>query len=107
MIISDFNRLSRVMISDALRNLVPFVQFKKREKQPWRGVTLQAKSKSYKSPTLLKATLLHGCFLRFLNCTNGFKSCKTSHILNGLNHHSIIISYIRNLNPLVLKNIIS
>ena len=24
---------------DALRNLVPFVQFKKREKHPWRSVT--------------------------------------------------------------------
>ena len=22
----------------------------------------------------------HGCFSRFLNCTNGTKSCKTSHI---------------------------
>ena len=26
-------------ICDALRNLVPFVQFKKREKHPWRSVT--------------------------------------------------------------------
>ena len=25
--------------SDALRDLVPFVQFKKREKHPWRSVT--------------------------------------------------------------------
>ena len=25
---------------DALRNLVPFVQFKKREKHPWRSDTL-------------------------------------------------------------------
>ena len=24
---------------DAMRNLVPFVQFKKREKHPWRSVT--------------------------------------------------------------------
>ena len=24
---------------DALRNLVPFVQFKKREKHPWRSIT--------------------------------------------------------------------
>ena len=39
MIISDFNRLIRVMISDVLRSLVPFVQFKKCEKHPWRGVT--------------------------------------------------------------------
>ena len=26
--------------SDALRNLAPFVQFKKREKHPWKSVTL-------------------------------------------------------------------
>ena len=29
---------------------------------------------------LLKVTLLHGCFSRFLNCTNGTKSHNTSHI---------------------------
>ena len=28
------------MICDALRDLVPFVQFKKREKHPWRSGTL-------------------------------------------------------------------
>ena len=27
------------MIGDALRDLVPFVQFKKREKHPWRSAT--------------------------------------------------------------------
>ena len=32
------NRLSN--LSNALRDLVPFVQFKKREKHPWRSVTL-------------------------------------------------------------------
>ena len=30
-------------------------------------------------PTLLKLALLHGCFLRFLNCTNGTKSRNASH----------------------------
>ena len=30
---------------------------------------------------LLKVTLLHGCFSRFLNCTNGTKSRKASHIM--------------------------
>ena len=28
--------------------------------------------------TLLKVTLLHGCFSRFLNCTNDTKFCKVS-----------------------------
>ena len=31
--------------------------------------------------TLLKVTLLHGWFSRFLNCTNGTKSCKASSTL--------------------------
>ena len=33
-----------------------------------------------KPATLLKVTLLHGCFSRFLNCANGTKSRKASHI---------------------------
>ena len=48
-------------IDDALRNLVPFVQFKKHEKQPWRSATF-----SKEPAALLKGTLLHGCFSRFL-----------------------------------------
>ena len=33
-----------------------------------------------KPATLLKVTLLHECFSRFLNCTNCIKLRKTSHI---------------------------
>ena len=33
-----------------------------------------------KYATLLKLTLLHGCFSRFLNCTNATKSRNASHI---------------------------
>ena len=63
-----------IFFCDALRDLVPFVQFKKREKHPWMSVTF---SKMAGQPaTLLKVTLLHGCFSRFLNCTNGTKSRK-------------------------------
>ena len=51
-------------IYDALLDLVPFVQFKKREKNT-HGT---------------KLTLLHGCFSRFLNCTNGTKSRNAPHI---------------------------
>ena len=32
------------------------------------------------SATLLRVTLLHGCFLRFLDCTNGTKLRNASHI---------------------------
>ena len=34
-----------------------------------------------KPATLLEVTLLHGCFSSFLNCTNGNKSHKASHIV--------------------------
>ena len=33
--------------------------------------------------TLLKVTLLHGCFSRFLNCTNGTKSRNASRMVFG------------------------
>ena len=34
-----FIRLNQILSGDALHDLVPFVQFKKREKHPWRNVT--------------------------------------------------------------------
>ena len=58
-------------ICDALRDFVPFVKSKKREKHPWRSVTFSK---------VAKVTLLHGCFSHFLNCTNGTKSRKASHM---------------------------
>ena len=53
---------------DALHDLLPFKQLKKREQHPWRNDTFN----------LLKVTLLHGCFSRFLNCTNDTKSRNAS-----------------------------
>ena len=47
--------LEHMMICDALRNLVPFAQSKKREKHPWRSVTSNE----------VKVTLLHRCFFQF------------------------------------------
>ena len=44
----DMPVLEFVNICDVMRNLVPFVQFKKREKLPWRSVTFS------KIATLLK-----------------------------------------------------
>ena len=34
-----FILLSSLNLCDALQNLVPFAQFKKREKHPWRSIT--------------------------------------------------------------------
>ena len=49
--------------SDVLRDLVPTVQFEKREKHPWRSVTFSKVVKLQAKPaTLLKVTPLHGCF---------------------------------------------
>ena len=47
-------------IFDALHDLVPFVQFKEREKQPWGSDTF-----SLNLATLLKVSLVHGCFYLF------------------------------------------
>ena len=51
--------LTELLICDVLRDLVPFVPFK-------------------------KLTLLHGCFSRFLNWTNGTKSRNAPHITQQL-----------------------
>ena len=85
----DFNKdftlqkssiLKCIQICGALCNLVPFVQFKEREKQPWRSVNF-SKVAGFKPANLLKLTLLHGCFSWFLNSTNGTKSRNASHVM--------------------------
>ena len=67
-------------IFDVLCDLAPLLQFKKHEKHPWKSVTF-SKVSGFWPATLLKVTLLHGCFSHFLNCTNGTKSCNASHIV--------------------------
>ena len=47
--------------------LVPFVQFEKREKHQWRSV-------AFGKVAGFSSKLLHMCFSRFFNCTNGIKS---------------------------------
>ena len=64
-------------ICDALRDLLPFIQFKKREKHPWRSFTF-SKVAAKGHGGMVK--LFRGCFSRFLNCKNGTKSQKVSHI---------------------------
>ena len=70
---------------DALRDLVAFVHLYNLEnvKNTHGGVLLLVKLQAFsvpKSNIPPKVTFLHGCFSRFLNCTNGTKSHKTSHI---------------------------
>ena len=57
-------------ICEALPDLIPFVKFKKHEKHSWG------------SPTFSKAAgFSHMCFSRFLNCENGAKTGKITHIM--------------------------
>ena len=49
----------KIIVCGALRDLVPFVQFKKREKHPWRSVTFSTRSNT---PPCV--------FLRVLNFAN-------------------------------------
>ena len=45
--------IKKNIICDALRDLVPFVQFKKREKQPWMSVTFSNGTKLRNAPHLI------------------------------------------------------
>ena len=60
--------MTLIHICDALSDLVPFVQFKKCEKHPWRRVNFST-----------KINTLPWVFFTFLNCTNGTKSRNASH----------------------------
>ena len=81
---------------DALCNLVPFVQLKNRENIKGRILHLVKLQE-----TLLNVTLLYGCFLcLFLNCKNGAKTCKTSHIFSILKNHLQHNKMFMNLFPL-------
>ena len=58
--------LKKAFNCDALHELIPFTQFKKRKNHPWRTNTYPA--------TLLKVSLFLEHFSRFLNCANSTKS---------------------------------
>ena len=78
----NYSDLWKIIICDALRDLVPLVQFEKREKHSLRSVTFSkvAGNCTEKPVTLLKIPLVNRCFSRFLNCTKGSKSRKDSHL---------------------------
>ena len=80
-----------LLICDALHALVPFVQFENREKHLWRSVNLS--KVAGKPATLLKLTLLHGCFSCFLNCTNCTKSRNAPHFVAVKSLSKVIVEY--------------
>ena len=63
-------------IWDALRDLVPFVQFKKREKHPWRCVVFSKVA----ACNFTKSNTPPWVFSLFANCADGTKSRKASYI---------------------------
>ena len=59
-ILRSQENMKSISVCDVLRGLVPFAQFKKREKQPRKSVTFS------KFAILLKVAILHGSFSQFL-----------------------------------------
>ena len=72
------------MTCDALRDLLPFVQFKKREMHPWMSFTFSKVTGFY---NFTQTNTPSWVFYTFLNCTNGSKSLKASHIYLNWNSH--------------------
>ena len=77
------------------KNLMQACNFTKSNTHPWvfftffklykwyqiaQRITYMYYTYIFESATLLKVTLLHGCFSRFLNCTNGTKLHNASHM---------------------------
>ena len=65
------------LLTDDSCDFVPFAQFKKREKNPYRSVTF---SKDATWKMRLKITVVHGYFSHFLICINGTKLHQASYI---------------------------
>ena len=66
------NEIFKLNICDVLRDLELFVQFKNTHGRVLLLVKLQASAFA----TLLKVSLLYGCFSRFLSCKNATKCLK-------------------------------
>ena len=74
-IFNPFIPIFSCTICDALQDLVPFVQFEKREKHPWRSVTF-SKVPGFNMQLYWKQCSSVSFFSRFLNCRNGTKCIK-------------------------------
>ena len=57
----------------------------------------------YQAFSLLKITLLHGCFSRFLNCTNGTKLRRASHIFCSFMEKQCFFVNIINIEKFLFK----
>ena len=80
------------IICDALCDLVPFVQFKKREKHPWRSVNFsKVAGLKLKACNFTKSDTPPWVFFTFLNCAHGTKSRNAPHIISAIEstHHKM------------------
>ena len=71
-----------MFICGALRDLVPFLQFKKREKHPWRSANFS--NVASLACNFTKFNTPPWVFFTFLNCRNGTKSRNASHLVTKL-----------------------
>ena len=100
-------RLQRVTKSfftikcDALRDLVPLVQFKNREKHPWRSVNFSKVASWSLQVERFNLQINNGCFSRFLNCANGTKSRNAPQMFNPTFVVNINFKWGHLLDPLV------
>ena len=83
--------VEHIIICDVLRDLVPFVQFKKREKHPWRGTTFSKVCNLSKTLSSVFFTI--------------FKLCKWCQIAQRITYGLISFStFWKTLHPLFFNN---
>ena len=77
-------------ICDALRNLVPFVPFKKSEKHPWRSATFKKSIGCY----FAKSSTPTWVFFTFLNGANDIKSRKAAYLFLKMSLYDYALAFI-------------
>ena len=85
--ISRVNELTKKSHVDALRDLVPFVQLKKREKDPWRSVTSAINFTKGNTPpwvffTFFKIVQMVPYRATHLKCKTGIEGRREGHLVN-------------------------
>ena len=71
---------------DSLHKLVPFVQFKKREKHSWRSVTFKSNTPPWMFFTFIAQRIRYVCFNAFISCFNHLAGAHFNHCTVCLIH---------------------
>ena len=85
--IADTSDQSNKSICDVLRDLVSFVEFKKREKQPWRSVALSKVAEC----SFTKSNSTPWVFFTFFNLYNWYQIAQS--IIFNWNHFSSMFHF--------------